>query len=306
MYHRVSRNMIFNPHELAFGRHESFGLRYGWLTKGTQAFLQNQSVFEQDDATVTLGVGRNMVRSIKYWLQASCILERINHAELQLTPVGKFIFGETGVDPYLEDDTTLWLLHWLLATNATTATVFFWFFNYFNKTEFCADDIHASLNNFLDINTERQFSKKTIKNDIQVLLRMYSTLITHNDDSLIIESPFSNLGLISYFSKEKVYRSRLLKRGDIPLCVFGYALMSIFINEKSSEIPIDKLMYTKNGTFSLGSVFRLSEEGFLYIIDKLIDIYPEIFKYSDSAGLRQLYVLNRINPFVFLENHYRL
>jgi len=297
--------MKFNPNELAFGRQESFGLRYGWLTKGTQAFLENPCVFEQDDATVTLGVGRNMVRSIKYWLQAAGILERVGHAELRLTPIGEFIFGNDGVDPYLEDDTTLWLLHWLISTNSTTATVFFWFFNYFHRSEFGIDDVNTSLNVFLAENTERQFAKKTIKNDIQVLLRMYTAQSTQKDDSLIMESPFSNIGLISHFSKEKVYRSRLIKRGDIPVCVFGYALMSMFLMENSSEIPIEKLMYTKNGTSSLGSVFRVSEEGFLYLIDKLIEIYPGVFEYSDSAGLRQLYLIDRVAPFAFLESHYR-
>lgn len=296
--------MIFNPNEIAFGRQESFGLRYGWLTKGTQAFLQSPDIFEQGDATVTLGVGRNMVRSIKYWLQAACILERIGHAELQLTSIGEFIFGNTGVDPYLEDDTTLWLLHWLIATNATTATVFFWFFNYFHRAEFGVEDVNTSLINFLKENTERQFAKKTIKNDVQVLLRMYTTQHAHSDDSLIMESPFSNMGLISYFPKEKVYRSRLIKRGDVPVCVFGYALMSIFYKDKSSEISIDKLMYTKNGTSSLGSVFRVSEEGFLYLVDKLIETYPGVFEYSDSAGLRQIYLLDRVTPFSFLIKHY--
>jgi len=296
--------MIFNPNELAFGRQESFGLRYGWLTKGTQAFLENPSVFEQDDATVTLGVGRNMVRSIKYWLQATGILERVGHAELRLTPIGEFLFGNNGVDPYLEDDTTLWLLHWLVSTNPTTATVFFWFFNYFHRSEFGTDDAITSLNVFLKENTERQFAKKTIKNDIQILLRMYTAQNAQKDDSLIMESPFSNMGLISYFPKEKVYRSRLIKRGDVPVCVFGYALMSMFIMENSSEIPIERLMYTKNGTSSLGSVFRVSEEGFLYLIDKLIEIYPGVFEYSDSAGLRQLYLIDRVAPFTFLESHY--
>ena len=30
--------MIFSPSKVAFGRHESFALRYGWLTKGFQEF----------------------------------------------------------------------------------------------------------------------------------------------------------------------------------------------------------------------------------------------------------------------------
>jgi hypothetical protein len=296
--------MIFNPNKLAFGRHESFGLRYGWITKGTQEFLKNPGVFEQDDATVTLGVGRNMVKSIKYWLQAAGILERFGYNDLQLTSIGKFLFGKNGVDQYLEDDTTLWILHWLISTNATTATVFFWFFNFFHKKDFYVEDVKNSLCIFLESNTEKKFAKKTLKNDIQVLLRMYTAHNTYKNNSFIIESPFSNLGLIHYFPKEKIYRSRLIKRINIPACVFGYALTNIFLKEETFEIPIEQLMYTRNGTCSLGSIFRISEEGFLYLIDELIDKYPGIFEYRDSAGLRQLYMLEKIDPFILLQKHY--
>ncbi len=296
--------MIFKSDEIAFGRHESFGLRYGWLTKGTQAFQQDSYVFEQDDATVTLGVGRNMVRSIKYWLQAAGVLARVGPSEFQLTPIGEFIFGPSGVDPYLEDDTTLWLLHWLVSNNSATATIFFWFFNYFHRSEFSVDDIYSSLSRFIEDNTDRQFAQNTLKGDIQVLLRMYTKQSAHSDDSMIMESPFSNLGLISFFSKEKTYRSRLIKRSDIPVSVFGYALSTIFCSESASEIPLERLMYTKNGTSSLGSIFRVSEEGFLFLVDKLIELVPGVFKYSESAGLRQLYVLKSIEPLSFLDDYY--
>jgi len=54
------------PERSAFGRHETFPLRFGWLTKGVGAWLDNPIVFDEDDAIVKLGVGKNMVDAIRY------------------------------------------------------------------------------------------------------------------------------------------------------------------------------------------------------------------------------------------------
>jgi hypothetical protein len=60
----------------SFGRHQTFPLRYAWLTKGFHALTANPRIFDSDEATVTLGVGKNMVASIQYWLQATRLAER--------------------------------------------------------------------------------------------------------------------------------------------------------------------------------------------------------------------------------------
>ena len=54
---------LFNPNKASFGRHETFSLRYFWLTKGFQALVENPNIFKSDAATVTLGVGKNMVNA---------------------------------------------------------------------------------------------------------------------------------------------------------------------------------------------------------------------------------------------------
>ena len=107
----------FNPEKVAFGRHETFALRYGWLTKGFQAISDDPKIFEADDATVTLGVGKNMVSSIRFWLQATRLAERTKEGFFP-TKLGDAIFNEEGWDPYLEDEATIWLIHWLLSTNS--------------------------------------------------------------------------------------------------------------------------------------------------------------------------------------------
>jgi len=58
-----------------FAGHETFTLRYGWLKKAVDATGERPDIFQQDDALVTLGVGKNMVRSIRHWGLVTGILE---------------------------------------------------------------------------------------------------------------------------------------------------------------------------------------------------------------------------------------
>ncbi|MEA1968298.1 MAG: DUF4007 family protein, partial [Thermodesulfobacteriota bacterium] len=86
--------MNFNSKKVAFGRHESFQLRFGWLTKGFQAFEQDHNIFANDDAVVTLGVGKNMVNSIRHWLRAAQLIKLDSEKkEVTVTEIGSTIFS---------------------------------------------------------------------------------------------------------------------------------------------------------------------------------------------------------------------
>ena len=62
--------------KVAFGRHETFHLRFAWLVKGFAAFQANADLFDDvDAATVTLGVGKNMVQAIRYWMRAAQLID---------------------------------------------------------------------------------------------------------------------------------------------------------------------------------------------------------------------------------------
>jgi len=98
--------MRFTGEKAAFGRHETFALRYGWITKGMQALVGSYSVFDAEDATVQLGVGKNMVASIRYWLQAARLIERTREG-WDFTEVGTYLFDDEGEDRYLEDEGTI-------------------------------------------------------------------------------------------------------------------------------------------------------------------------------------------------------
>ena len=90
-----------------FSGHESFPCKTLWLKKGYD-FVRNENDFNSPNAVISLGVGKNMVSSIRYWLKAFGITD----ATENLTEIGNYLFDEeNGRDKYLEDLATLWLLH---------------------------------------------------------------------------------------------------------------------------------------------------------------------------------------------------
>ena len=58
-----------------FSGHETFPFRYPWLKKGFDAVSADGEVFQREDAITTLGVGKNMVRSIRHWCLAAGVIE---------------------------------------------------------------------------------------------------------------------------------------------------------------------------------------------------------------------------------------
>lgn len=92
----LHRSTTKNQAATILARHETFHPRFGWLKKGFDRASQNARVFLADDATVTLGVGKDMVRSIRYWCAAFKLL-----ADDAPTEFGEQLLGPDGWDAYL-------------------------------------------------------------------------------------------------------------------------------------------------------------------------------------------------------------
>ena len=299
--------MQFSPDKVTFGRHESFALRFGWLTKGFQALMDDINVFKSDEATVTLGVGKNMVNSIKYWLRACQICTWNQQKGFQFTQIGETIFGKGGRDPYLEDEATIWLIHWLLTSNPEIATAWYWFFNHFHKPEFTSKEVVSSITDFCNENVSTRYSVTSIKHDVNVLLRMY---IQSKDNSKTpveetLDSPLSLLKLMTFSPMTKTYTSKLSTRENLPVGIFGYAISDFFYKRNISEIPIEDLMYSRKHNVTPGSVFRLSENELLTKLEQLINYIPENYTIDETAGIHQLYRLREVLPIDYIEQHYQ-
>src|SRR4051812_44921015 len=96
--------------KLLFAGHESFHCRQFWLKKGYD-FIKARRRFSEESAVIELGVGKNMVISIRHWMKSFDLLDEGEN----LTIIAQKIFEKKGWDPFLEDEGTLWLLHYQLA-----------------------------------------------------------------------------------------------------------------------------------------------------------------------------------------------
>ena len=113
---------------MAFGQHQTFYLRQQWLTKGLIETRNDSRFFYNPEHFEILGVGKNMAKSIRYWLTATELVkeERSTQTEIVLSDLGKIVFEK---DLYVKDSYTLGLLHYLLCTEKSIATTWYWFFN---------------------------------------------------------------------------------------------------------------------------------------------------------------------------------
>ncbi len=95
---------------LVFSGHDTFYCRHYWLKKGYDHIASNRSF--GDKSVIQLGVGKNMVSSIRFWARCFGILDEDD----KISPVAQQLLSDDGFDPYLEDRATLWLLHYFLVS----------------------------------------------------------------------------------------------------------------------------------------------------------------------------------------------
>ena len=291
---------------VSFGRHESFPLRFGWIAKGLNALNDDPRIFNREDATVVLGVGKNMVASIRYWLQATGVAIRAGASNtLEPSEIGQIVFGKDG-DPYLEDEATIWLLHLLLATNPAGATAIYWFFNHFHKPTFTSAEVATGLSDFVKHDIAPRVAQSTLKGDAQLVLRMYSrtqagTRLTLED---ALDSPLAALNLQERLDARN-WRAVPMDRGDLPLSVFAYAVAQLFDHTGAPQLAVEDLMYSDKNHCAPGAVFRMTEDGLITKLEALCEAYPRELRLNRTAGVFQLYKLDTLDALSMLRDRYR-
>lgn len=299
--------MKLNPAKVSFGRHESFPPRFGWITKGLAALAEDPCVFAREDATVTLGVGKNMVAAIRYWLLATGMAERAEGPALARTAIGEIVFPDAqGGDPYLEDDATIWLLHWLLATNPGQATAIYWFYNHFHKPEFTSEEVFAALRGFVRERITAKAAATTLKKDANLVLRMYAqssggTRLLAED---ALDSPLAALQLQERLDRQ-TWQAVPRDREELPLTAFAYAVADVLAQAGTGQLPLEQLMYTGGEYCAPGAVFRLTETGLTDKLEALCRAHPKQLRLDHTAGLHQLYQLAPFDPQDVLRAHYQ-
>lgn len=280
----------------SFSGHESFQCRHLWLKKGFD-YIKSGKSFTDESAVLELGVGKNMVSSIRFWMKAFNILDEKD----VITPLANKLFNDrNGWDKYIEDEATLWLLHYHLVKKGYAST-YQMMFNEFRKEKI--EFTKINFENYIQRKSEEQgfsINKNTIKDDFEVFLKMYL-----RSDSSSKDDSYSGI-----FTELEFVKS--VGRGENKHYVIE--------NSERSEIPDEIILYCilENGNFdsslnlssieqeqdSVGSIFAINRSGLFNKIEGIIEKFKKEIYFSDHAGVRELQFKSKPDPLTVLERYY--
>ena len=200
---------------MKFRAHDTFFIRKGWLSKGMRCVASKPDVFIAHDENPmdVLGIGANMVKALRYWLQTVGLTEEPNKGKRtqSFTDLGKLIYKH---DTYIEELGTLYLLQYYLASQKEEATAWYFFFNEFSMSEFSREDFVTALQKYIKMeDTETEYAIRSLNDDFQCIINTYLPRYKSNPDRVNpennIDCPFGELGLVDIINKrKKTYKGR--------------------------------------------------------------------------------------------------
>jgi hypothetical protein len=282
-----------------FSGHETFQCRHLWLKKGYD-YVKSGKSFSAEDAVVELGVGKNMVNSIRYWMRAFNVLEGND----QLTEFADRMFDDDGFDPYLEDDASLWLLHYQLVRKGY-ATTYSLIFNELRKAhiEFSKDNFVR----FLSLKSKDEngksfvFTKNTAESDFDVFVKLYvGTAEASKDKEEVVAGILPDLHLVRVLQREKspMYHIEANEKQELPEEIILFALLS----DEGIGVSIN-LETLERGYNSVGSIFAINKSGLVDKIERLCEKHDWLV-YKDDAGIRELQFKSKPDAYQILEDYY--
>ena len=242
-----------------YGRHETFAVRHGWLGKGLERLADSEGGFDTGaDAVVELGLGSRMVKSLRYWLDASGLAEaRQVGADgknpRQLRPSG---FGEAvrQRDPFLEYPATWWFVHLHLARRGRS--IWGWFFNDFRERTFeRATCVDAYLRH-LRLHAANEPSTSVAQRDVACLLLAYGAPSSADrpDPEDATSSPLRDLGLVvRHEDTGRFEKTRPLD--EVPMEAFMACVAAAAADHEQPALSVGELLTRGRGP---GRVFGLA------------------------------------------------
>lgn len=282
--------------QLKFSGHDKFYCRQFWLKKGIEHINRGEKF--NDEAVANLGVGRNMVNSIRFWINAFGLTNEDNLSEL-----AQNLILEGGFDPFIEDIGTVWLLHYNLVCN-NYASLYWYVFNDFlrDKIEFTKEMLVSSAEVYCRKNGDKT-SKKSIENDVKVFIDNYKHFTVKEKKS--VEARFSGL-LYELSILKKIEKSGdwyKIENSERPSLDSRIVLFCILNNAKeaTSTFSFRDLLDKDN---SVGRVFCLSPNGLNDKLQQVSELYPDKLIFSDNAGVKVLQVRGELNSWDILKDYY--
>lgn len=273
-----------------FARHETFHPRYGWVKKAYDAAALDPGSFNDEHAVVTLGVGKNMVRSIRFWGLAYRVLAQEKNPDGRTalavpTVIGRTFFADDGWDPFCELSDTLWLLHWWLIAPGSIAPVWWITFNEFPGIEFTDEQLEQFITD--RVRDWADPHPSSVKKDVSCLIRMYSSdAKTRAGFDDLIDCPTKELRLLNLTSQKGVYRFGVGQKPTLSPSVAAFACLDFMARTEATAhtATISRLASEPGGP---GRAFKLTEAALVHLLEEAAERHDEI-QLTSRAGVPQL------------------
>jgi hypothetical protein len=285
-----------------FSGHETFPIRYGWLKKVYDACIPiekkkrgsiTRDLFNKDEAIVILGVGKNMVSSMRHWSIYTSLFDVDENKNLIINDLSREIFNDEGLDPWLENYATLWFIHWNLAAKKPFKNhlyTYLWFFNFLNGNTFEKDMLANRIMESLKDLPVKKPSPSTLKRDIECFLGVYSSRISKNKaDEDNIESPLTELELVSPLVGRNLFQVNRGNKPTISIYTFLFALLKFwdFYSPNTKTLSFESICYN---FMSPGRIFLLNEDAVSEYLQNLASVTNDKFEYTETAGMKQVII----------------
>ncbi len=283
---------------MKFRAHDTFFIRKGWLSKGMRCVHDKPDVFvdRNENPMDVLGIGANMVKALRYWLQAVGVTsEPTRGRRIQgFTDLGIRIFEN---DRYIEELGTLYLLQFELASNEAEATAWYFFFNEFSMSEFTREDFVEALQKYIKMKGDGgNYALRSLNDDFACIINTYLPRYKSNPNKVSpennIDCPFGELGLVDVLSKrKKTYK----KSVPVASTINPWVALAVIVSNAGErrEISLNELLTAPRNigrVFNLDSITMLN---ILYRIEKL-----GLIRINRTAGLD---VINIQDELTFLD-----
>lgn len=274
----------------SFSGHESFICKSLWLKKGYDFIVENHN-FNDADSVINLGVGKNMVTSIRYWLKAFGLTQNEKPTEL-----AHVLLSNNGCDCYLEDIASLWILHYHLIKLNIASIYNMTFLQLQRETKaFNREYIQSYIKRKCSVPEQKNvYNENTIKKDIRVLLQNY----TMPSNAKSFEDYMSLLLDLQLIRKtdDGVYSFNETNKNNIPNVVVYYALLDS--KEDNKIISFDELQ-------NISLTFCMPMDKLILIIQELEKEYPDSLHFTDDSGVKNVHFLKEMNKYDLLREYYK-
>ena len=247
--------------------------------------MSDPRLFASDDrAILRLGLGRNMVKSLRFWGEAFGLTHRIGR-EVHATEFARMLLDtRNGLDPYLETPGALWRLHWTLTVHAGLGAWALAFLEMQDR-EITRERFVASVRAYA-ARSSRAITSGTASNHVNVFLRTYAAS-EQVEESLeeSLGSPLQELELVRLASPGGVSTLRLARgpKRTLDASALAFVLHDFWQGTAPASVTLSvrSLMLSHSAP---GAVLLLDEPGLHEKLEDLCSRSARLVLRSDGLG----------------------